>query len=56
MVSIFEKGRLKLGDRSLSTSIVKILEKKCNDDLRAKDFPSFLEDKNKKQVAEEVII
>ena len=56
MVSIFEKGRLKFGDRALSTSIVKILEEKCNDDLRANGFPSFLEDKNKKQEAEEIII
>ena len=56
MLEIFQKGREKLGDRALSTSIVKLLEEDCNDNLRANGFPSFLEDKNKKQEAEEIII
>ena len=56
MIDIFERGRLQLGDRALSTSIVKILEDKCKEDLRAEGFPSFLEDKNQKQEAKEVII
>jgi len=56
MIDIFERGRSELGDRALSTSIVKILEDKCKEDLRAEGFPSFLEDKNPKQEAKEVII
>ena len=56
MVEIFQRGRKKLGDRALSTSIVKLLEDKCNDNLRASGFPSFLKDKNQKQEAEEIII
>ena len=56
MLEIFQRGREKLGDRALSTSIVKLLESKCNDNLRASGFPSFLEDKNQKQEAEEIII
>ena len=56
MLEIFQKGREKFGDRALSTSIVKLLEDKCNDNLRASGFPSFLEDKNQKQEAEEIII
>jgi len=56
MLEIFQRGREKLGDRALSTSIVKLLEDKCNDNLRASVFPPFLEDKNQKQEAEEIII
>ena len=56
MLEIFQKGREKLGDRALSTSIVKLIEEKCNENLRASGFPSFLEDKNQKQEAEEVTI
>ena len=56
MLEIFQRGREKLGDRALSTSIVKLLEDKCNDNLRASGFPSFLEDKNQKQEAEEIIV
>ena len=55
MLEIFQRGREKLGDRAPSTSIVKLLEDKCNDNLRANGFPSFLEDKNQKQEAEEII-
>ena len=56
MLDIFQRGRENLGDRALSTSIVKLLEEKCNENLRASGFPSYLEDKNQKQEAEEVII
>ena len=56
MLEIFQRGRKNLGDRALSTSIVKLLEEKCNENLRASGFPSYLEDKNQKQEAEEVII
>ena len=56
MLEIFQRGREKLGDRALSTSIVKLLEDRCDDNLRASGFPSFLEDKNQKQEAEEIII
>ena len=44
MVKIFNEGRKKYGDRALSTSIVKLLEEKCNTDLRADGFPSQLHD------------
>ena len=42
MVKIFNKGREKYGDRALSTSIVKLLEEKCNADLRKDGFPPQL--------------
>jgi hypothetical protein len=54
--SIFKDGKKILGNRALSTSIVKILEKKCNDDLRAEGFPSILKDKNNKKIAKELKI
>ena len=44
MVKIFNEGREKYGDRALSTSIVKLLEEKCNADLRKDGFPSQLSD------------
>ena len=44
MVKIFNEGRKKYGDRALSTSIVKLLEEKCNTDLRTDGFPSRLLD------------
>ena len=44
MLKIFQRGRENLGDRALSTSIVKLLEEKCNENLRAKGFTSFLEE------------
>ena len=47
MLEIFQRGRKNLGDRALSTSIVKLLEEKCNENLRASGFPSYLEDKKK---------
>ncbi len=49
MVKIFNEGRKKYGDRALSTSIVKLLEEKCNTDLRTEGFPSQLLDKEPKK-------
>ena len=54
MVKIFKKGHKKLGKRSLSTSIVKLLEEDCGEKLRSKDFPSVLVDINKKKKGIEV--
>lgn len=56
MNSIFQRGRKKYGDRALSTSIVKILEEACNEDLRSKGFPSYLEDNEDKKEGKEIII
>ena len=44
MVKIFNKGRKKYGDRGWSTKIVKLLEEKCNTNLRSDNFPSELKD------------
>ena len=40
----FKKGLKLYGKKSLSTSIVKILEEKCNENLRAPNFPKNLKD------------
>ena len=48
MLKIFRDGQKKLGKRSLSTSIVKLLEADCDENLRSKGFPSVLVDINKK--------
>ncbi len=56
ILSIFEDGRRTLGDRALSTSIIKIIEKKCKEDLRAIGFPSSLKDLNDKKNAKELKI
>ena len=55
MLEIFHKGRKELGDRALSTSIVKLLEDKCNENLRAKSFPSYLVDYENKKDGIEII-
>ena len=55
MLDIFERGRSKLGDRAFSTSIVKILEDKCNENLRANGFPDCLVDHENKKDGIEVI-
>jgi len=44
MIKIFNEGRNRYGDRALSTSIAKLLEEKCNTNLRADGFPSKLRD------------
>jgi len=54
MTQIFNKGRKKYGDRALSTSIVKMLEDECNEELRASGFPSMLKDYENKKNAIEV--
>jgi len=56
MYSIFLDGKKKLGNRAFSTSIVKILEDKCKDELRADGFPPFLEDNEQKKEGEEIVI
>ena len=40
-----------LGERSFSTSIIKLIEKDNNIKLRAKNFPKQLVDEQKKQKA-----
>ena len=54
MVKIFNQGRKKYGDRALSTSIVKLLEEKCNTDLRTEGFPSQLLDKEPRKKGIEI--
>jgi 3-hydroxyisobutyrate dehydrogenase len=54
MNKIFNEGRVKYGDRSLSTSIVKRLEEACNENLRAPGFPSQLTDEEPKKKAIEI--
>ncbi len=56
MNEIFKKGIKKYGKRSLSTSIVKMLEEKCNESLRAKNFPRVLVDDQPKKKGFEVKI
>ena len=54
MVKIFKNGKKKFGKRSLSTSIVKLLEEDCGENLRSKGFPSVLVDINKKKKGIEI--
>ena len=54
MNKIFNEGRVKYGDRSLSTSIVKKLEETCNENLRASGFPSKLKDEKPRKKGIEV--
>ena len=56
MNSIFKRGKRIYGDRALSTSIVKILEESCKEDLRSDGFPSCLEDKEAKKDGKEILI
>ena len=44
MVSVFEKRRLELGDRSFCIKIVKFIENSCKETLRANNFPKELTD------------
>ncbi len=50
----FKEGIIKLGERSYSTSIVKLIEKECKIKLRAKNFPKKLIDYNSKQEGIEI--
>ena len=54
--SIFEEGKLLYGDKAFSTSIVKRLEDKCNDDLRADGFPEKLVDEESRKKGIEIKI
>ena len=54
MLRTFKNGEKKLGKRSLSTSIVKLLEQDCGEDLRSKGFPQVLKDNNKKKKGIEI--
>ena len=56
MNSIFQRGRKKYGDRALSTSIVKLLEESCKEQLRSKGFPSYLNDKEDKKEGKEILL
>ncbi|PPR44807.1 MAG: 2-(hydroxymethyl)glutarate dehydrogenase [Alphaproteobacteria bacterium MarineAlpha5_Bin6] len=49
LVRVFKHGKKKYGNKSFSTSIVKILEDKCGISLRAKGFPSKLKDLEKRK-------
>ncbi len=51
---IFKNGKNILGERAFSTSITKILEKKCNTKLRAKGFPTKLLDNKPKKKGIEI--
>ena len=55
VVKIFNEGKKKYGDRSFSTSIVKLLEEKCNENLRSKGFPSQLLDTESRKKGIEII-
>ena len=55
MVNIFRNGQKKLGKKSLSTSIVKLIENDCGENLRSKGFPAILVDINKKKKGIELI-
>ncbi len=45
----FKEGMKKLGKRSFSTSIIKLIEKNCGIKMRAKNFPKVLIDKESKK-------
>ena len=55
VMKIFNEGKTKYGDRSFSTSIVKLLEEKCNENLRSKGFPSQLLDTESRKKGIEII-
>ncbi len=56
MNKIFKKGLKKYGKRSFSTGIVKLLEEKCKENLRASNFPKILIDDKKRKKGIEVRI
>ena len=56
LVKKFKEGRKKYGDRAFSTSIVKMLEEKCKENLRAKSFPKKLIDINPKKKGIKILI
>ncbi len=54
MLNTFKNGEKKLGKRSMSTSIIKLIENDCGESLRSKGFPESLIDLDKKKKAIEV--
>ena len=56
MNKIFLKGLEKYGAKAFSTSIVKLLEERCNENLRAPNFPKILIDKKSRKKGIEVKI
>ena len=54
MLKIFKSGKRKLGSRSYSTSIVKLIENECNERLRANNFPIELVDTKERMKGFEV--
>ena len=56
MNTIFQRGRKIYGDRALSTSIMKLVEDECNEELRSNGFPSYLDDEESKKTGKEIII
>ena len=54
MNTIFQEGKKIYGNRALSTSIVRLLEEKCNENLRADGFPSILIDNETKKKGIEI--
>jgi len=44
MLKVFNQARKKIGNRGWSTKIVKLLEEKCNTNLKSKGFPLKLKD------------
>ena len=56
MLKTFIKGYKKYGNRSFSTSIVKLLEDVCDENLRSEDFPKTLVDYKKRKKGYEIKI
>ena len=56
LLKVFEIGRKKFGNRSFSTSIVKLLEEESGISLRSKGFPSQLKDNELRKKGIEIII
>ena len=56
MNSIFQRGINKYGGRALSTSIVKLLEDHCKEELRSHGFPAYLKDEEIKKEGKEITV
>ena len=52
--SIFNEGKNKLGKKEFSTSIIKLLEKQCGEELSSPYFPKQLIDKEKRRKGIEI--
>ncbi len=55
LIKKFNNGRIKYGDRAFSTSIVKMFEEYCKENLRAKNFPKKIIDTNPKKKGIEIL-